>query len=439
MRTERARRSLLRFIPLLSPKYAEPRHLSPLIERLELAAEGVPQFVVCHAPPRHAKTETVLHYLPWVLQRRPEWTLSYTTYGDRLARSKSRKSMALAEAAGLRLAVRTRNEWRTEQGGGVLAGGIRGPLTGHGVNIGLIDDAVKNRIDAESANQREANWEWFQDVLLTRIEPGGSVFVFMTRWHPDDLSGRLLREGWDSICLPAISDEGAALWPERWSAEALEKKKAQVGIYTWASLYQGQPRPRGGQVFGEPTFYDEKPKVYRAALGVDLAYTKKKSADHSACVTMLLDGTGKKYVVDVIRRQVRVPEFRATLKRQSAFYPGSRGLMYTSTTEQGIVDLMREAPEGFPIDAMVAKGDKFTRAQPYAAEWNAGNVLVPRAAPWLDRFLSEHASFTGVDDPEDDQVDAAVAACDQLTTSGAGMTRTEPPSPARPGLAGQEM
>lgn len=410
---ELARRHLLDFVPYQSKRYESPLHLSPLTDCIEAAVRGEPQFVVCHAPPRHAKTETVLHTPAWALQQNPELVFSYSTYADRLSRSKARKARMLAEASGLVLPLRNLNEWRNAEGGGMLAGGVGGPLTGHGVNIAFVDDPVKNRIEAESGTYRERLWDWFNDVLLTRIEPGGSVFVFMTRWHPDDLSGRLIKDGWRYICLPAIDAEGKPLWGKRWTAEELAKKRRRVGEYTWASLYQGQPRPRGGTLFGDPSTFTDRPTNYRAAFGVDLSYSAKTSSDYSAVVKMMKSG-GKVYVVHAMRKQVRAPKFKRLCRALHRAEKAAPWLWYTSTTEQGVAHLFQEGPRSVPLEPRLAKGDKFTRAQMYAAAWNRGDVLLPKNAPWLDEFLSEHATFTGHDGDTDDMVDAAVAAFDSL-------------------------
>jgi predicted phage terminase large subunit-like protein len=438
IRAERARRSLSYFVPHTSPEYMEPKHLAPLIECFEKALRGEPQYVVCHAPPRHSKTETTLHYIPWALKQKPELVFSYSTYGDRLSRSKSRKARMLAERAGVRLVSNSLNEWRTEEGGGLLAGGVGGPLVGYGVNIAIVDDPIKDRLQAESPAYRERLWDWFNDVLFSRIEPEGSCFVFMTRWHPDDLSGRLAKEGWRYICLPAVNENEEALWPERWPLEALAKKKAR-GAYTWASIYQGSPRPRGGSVFGEAHVYTELPKVYQAGFGLDLSYSAKTSSDYSVVVKMLKDGYGKKYVVDVIRRQVRAPKFKKVCRLLHRREPTAPWRWYGSGTEIGSADFFTEAPRGIPLEIVPAKGDKFIRAQHYAAEWNAGNILVPRSAPWLDDFLAEHASFTGVGDGEDDQVDAAVACNDVLDGGAMEDIETRPVVGRRGGLASLAM
>ena len=122
-------RSLVNFIPALSPRYMSPVHLAELLLRFELAADGVPQRVCCSAPPRHAKTESVLHVPAFVLRRKPEMTLSYSTYGDRLSRSKSRKARRLAEIAGVEVAG-SGNEWRAPGRGGGFGCRVCGPRNG---------------------------------------------------------------------------------------------------------------------------------------------------------------------------------------------------------------------------------------------------------------------------------------------------------------------
>ncbi len=414
-----ARRSLLDFVPWATPVYSAPRHLARLVDRLEAAARGETVRVVCHAPPRHAKTETVLHFLAWALWQWPELNLSYSTYADRLSRSKSRKARQIAERIGVQLATDSRsvNEWRTTKGGGLLAGGVGGPLTGHGVNVAIIDDPVKNRIEAESPVKREHLVDWAHDVLTTRVEPGGSIFCFMTRWHPDDLSGVLLGEDFEDIHLPAISDDGAALWPERWSIEELERKKKSVGLYTWDSLYQGRPRSRGAAIFDAPKTYSRLPEIYRAAGGLDLAYSAKKSSDHSCFVKAVAAGDVT-YIVDVVRRQVRAPAFKSIVFERCKTPPKVRTTRwYTSTTEQGSGDLFGTGDDAVTVRSIIAKGDKFIRSMRYASRWNQGLVLVPEDAPWLEDFIVEHMAFTGLEGGRDDQVDAAVAADDELEES----------------------
>lgn len=428
---------LLEFVPRLSPHYVAPEHLAPLVELLERCHRERVR-AVCHAPPRHGKTETVEHAIVWYLLQNPRVVCGYATYGANLSYMKSRDTRALARRAGVELASDAQGveQWRTKQNGGLLATGVGGPFTGFGVNILFVDDPIKNRIEAESATKREHLMDWWRDVARTRLEPGASVIVFATRWHPDDLSGALIKQGWRYIRLPAIADTaeygrelGAPLWPRRFDVAELKETRTDVGEYTWASLYQGLPRPRGGSVFhAEPALYSadalaevlRRPTGWRKGIGADFAYTKKTSADHSALVAGLGFVEDKKrhlYILEVDRAQLEAPGVAARGKRLQEAHGGARcpALSYVSTTEKAVAQLM--AAHGFKVEARLAVGDKFTRAQPYAASWNDQRVLLPEdieGDSWINVFLAEHLGFTGSDDKEDDQVDAGAALHDLL-------------------------
>jgi len=417
---------LAEFIPRVSPHYGPPRHLAPFVELLERSQTEEIRAVV-HAPPRHVKTDSVLYAFAWLLGKFPERTNGFVTYSADLSRSKSRKARTLAKANGVQIAsdAKSLSEWRTTSGGGLLATGVGGPLTGQGITgLLVVDDPVKNRVEAESEAVRSSVWEWFNDVAYTRLEPGASCIVVMTRWHPEDLAGKLIDEkGWPYIRLPAIDGEGNALWPEQFPLQRLEEIREQVGPYTWGSLYQGTPRDRGGKVFADVYTYDELPTSgYRVSLGIDCAYTKKKTSDWSVIVT-LIELAGVFYVADVQRVQIAVPLFKTRLDAVRGRHAKPRTRWYTSTTEAGLAQMLDVEPK-------LAKEDKFVRAQPVAAAWNAGKILVPRNAPWLDEFLAEVLGFTGVNDAHDDQVDGLAAAYDELvepTATYAGLPTTQMP------------
>ncbi|HEY1086375.1 MAG TPA: phage terminase large subunit, partial [Archangium sp.] len=362
-----------------------------------------------------------------------------STYGDRLSRKGSRRARAIVREAGITVKGSV-NEWETEEGGGLLAGGVGGPLTGYGVDIAIVDDPVKNRAEAESATIRASRLDWMNDVLKTRIEPGGSVFVFMTRWHPNDLIGELVDEGFDYINLAALgrmvdgqwvpdAENGESLWPERWSTDALKKRFEEVGDFTAASLYQGQPRARGDRVFGDAHVWSQLPLAYRAAGGVDTAYSEKKTADYSAVVKMLRQGDTY-YVTDAARVREPAPLFQQRLRVMHDAEPTMRWCWYVATSELGAAAFFAAGQYKVPMRGEVAKADKFIRAMRYAAAWNAGKVLVPQSAPWLNDFLAEHAGFTGVNDKRDDYIDAAVAAFDELNSSAGTGHAVSVPIPA---------
>jgi len=410
---------LLDFVPRLTPRWERPDHLSPVAELFERIMRGEEVYAVVSVPPRHGKTELLLHAVAWILSQRPDWTIGYSTYGADLARSKSRFARDYARRAGVELRTDSSalHEWRTPAGGGLLAAGVGGPLTGHGLQLGIIDDPHKNRVDAESKTVRDHVYDWFTSTFATRLEPGASAIVNMARWHEDDLAGRLSRDTehrWEVVNLPAIDDAGRALWGSRWSLEKLERRKRLVGKYDWASLYQGRPRPRGGAVFDGVYFYDALPReAYRIAVGADLAYTKKTRADYSVVVVVARCGA-LFYVLDVVRVQAKAPEFAGRLAVVRGSYPWAPFRWYCTGPEIGVADLVNAAHKQIRLEAIATTADKFVRAQPAAALWNAGRVLLPREAPWLEEFVSEVVGFTGLDDDHDDQVDGLAAAVDAL-------------------------
>lgn len=412
--------SLLDFVPALSPKFVAPTHLRPLADALERMRRE-PMRLVVSTPPRHGKTELLLHFIAWLLAHDPSEQIAYVTHTDRLARMKSGKARQLALAAQVPISTESnsKSDWRTGVGeGGVWATSTGGAIVGLGFGKIIVDDPVKGRNDVESAVQRESDWDWFNGDLFNRLEPGGSVIVNMARWHEDDLSGRLIREGWEHINLPALSPAGAPLWPERWSLERLREIQSK-SEYDWVSLYQGAPRTREGKLFDGTTTYSELPKALSVAIGVDLAYTAKTSADWSIAV-VLGEHDGWWYLRGLVRRQVRADDFADDLVKLTASHPTAPVRWYCSTTEMGSADLLRKMGVR-RLHGELAVNDKYIRAQPVAAAWKSGRVLLP-ADPRsvgidpkdLAEFVRVVTGFTGVGDVEDDDVDALAAAFDLL-------------------------
>ena len=418
--------SLLDFIPHLTPRWVRPEHLAPVAALFERAARGEEVRACVSVPPQHGKTELIVHGLVWLLLQHADWPVGYASYNATQARAKSRIARDYAREAGLdlRTDADALHEWLTPQAGGLLARGVGEGLTGQGLHVLIVDDPHKDRAEAESPAMREAVWQWFTSTAMTRVHPGGSVIAVHTRWHPDDLVGRLMGQRdrgevpWEVVNLPALAEDGAALWPEMRPAGFLLRRKDAIGEYDWASLYMGQPRPRGGAVFHDAFYYDEPPaEGYRVALGVDLAYSKKTSADHSIRVD-LAEKDGLLYLLDCRKRQCEAQQFGVTLADGRATYPGAPMRWYAGGTEKGVADLLNTLFPQLELVALPATTDKFVRAQPVAAAWNAGRVRVPRNAPWLPSFLSVVLGFTGQGDAKDDEVDALAAAFDALSDGG---------------------
>jgi predicted phage terminase large subunit-like protein len=436
--------SLLDFVPRVSPWLESPVWFTPYTKELERAVvpggDGV--CVVFAAPPQHGKTELTLRAFLWWDEHCPGRRHVYVTYNQTRADEVGRDFQRIAEQAGAQptgpmSAIRLRN------GTTVRFTSVNGSLTGFAVDgVCVIDDPIKDAVDAQSPTIRKRVVDFFDAVAWARRHPGTSFVVMATRWHPDDLSGVLVKRGWPYINLKAIAegavnDDGAVATDPlgRKPGESLWHRKppsffdaARKNAYWWAALYQGEPRPRGGAVFSEPTYYSELPASHRGAYGLDLAYTAKTHADWSICVELWREPPATKgaparfYVVDVQRKQVDATSFALTLKAVHTRRP-HRMRWYAAGAEQGIADFLRDKDRGrLPIVSPPPRGDKFVRATPVAAAWNAGRILLPEPdafdAPWLADFLDVVQNFTGVNDDHDDDVDALAAAFDEVAVVG---------------------
>jgi len=399
---------LLDFVPWLTPSWERPGHLEPIALAFEQAADGAELRSCVSTPPQHGKTQLIIHGLVLLLLRDPTKRHAYVTYSADRANRVAKQLWILVKRAGLK-PEGPKSAWSLPEGGGVILCGIGGGITGEPIDgVFIIDDPHKNRQEAESVAKRRDVWDFYTSTAETRCHPGASVFVVQTRWHPEDLAGLLIAKGWHVINLQAIDSEGVVLWPTQRPRSWLDDKRKNCTEYEWASLYQGEPRPRGASVFNEPHYYADLPtRGYASAHGTDLAYTAKTHADYSVVVTILRHGD-LYYVVDVVRKQVDAPAFTLTLKAQLAKRPG-RMVWHASGTEKGAAQFIRKAL-GPRFEVVNATVDKFQRALPIAAAWNDGRVLLPSQAPWLDSFLAEVCAFTGVGDLHDDQVDALASA-----------------------------
>nr|MCU0677849.1 hypothetical protein [Myxococcota bacterium] len=345
----------------------------------------------------------------------------YASYGVTLAKRNSRSTLNLVKRCKLPLDLQGAKEWSTLDGGGVFAVGVQGDITGRPITgIGLIDDPHKNRKEAESAAMRAHAKDWYNSDFLSRIHVTTSIICIASRFHVDDLPAHLIAEhGFEYVRLPAVVDDGdiwddasTLLAPELYTHQLLREKAKND--YEWWSLYMGLPRPRGESLFGQATTcaLADLPRSGRDVIGIDLAYTKKTKSDRTAAV-VLREHDGDRYVVEVLQFQLAADKGVTELQALSARYPHAPMVWHGSSTEAGGAQAIRSL--GLPmLRPKIAVGDKFVRAQETAAAWRSGRVIVPRDATWTTSFLDVVQGFTGVNDSNDDAVDALTSAFDEL-------------------------
>jgi hypothetical protein len=237
-----------------------------LIDQVMLDAESRGgQRILLNVGPRYGKTRRVSWGCAHRLTRRPETRIIYASHGKRLAEAQTRWVRDLLEAHDLGVHIRTdtraADRWHLQGfDGGMMAAGIGGGITGFGADLLVIDDVIKDDKQAHSVTWRDATWRWFTQTAFDRLEPNASVVIVMTRWHADDLAGRLLREQpgvWTHIRVPTIAERddpigrkpGELLWPERYDEAAVAEQRRTLGAHGFAARHQQTPAAAEGGLF----------------------------------------------------------------------------------------------------------------------------------------------------------------------------------------------
>lgn len=444
-RRKAARSGCLAFTQYTMPGYrVGPQH-QLLCEKLDAVERGEIKRLMVFMPPRHGKSELTSKRFPaWFLGRNPGKQVITASYSADLAQDfgrHARNIVASSEFAALFPGVgvagdsAARDKWHTTKGGVYTAAGVAGSLTGKGAHVALIDDPIKGRQEAESDTVRNAAWDWYRSVLRTRLMPGGAIVLVLTRWHPDDLAGRLLEEmqngtgeSWDVLSLPAIADSaddalgrqiGEPLWPGVFDLAELEAIKKAIGPRDWSSLYQQQPTPGEGTLFKAATIpvVDAAPTGGTLVRRWDLAATKQigsRDPDWTVGVKMARYPDGRFGVLDVVRLRGDPTEVEAAITSMASLDGVGTEIVLPQDPGQAGVAQARYLTgrlAGYRVRAIRETGDKATRAAPFASQANAGNVFLVRA-PWNRAFLEELQQFPS--GSHDDQVDAAAGAFSEL-------------------------
>lgn len=416
------------------------RHLMHISRELVRASSvGGARIILC-VPPRHGKSELVSKFFPaWYLGVYPNRRVILASYEADFAASWGRKARSILEEHGHIFGVKVScdssaaNRWDIDgHDGGMMTAGVGGPVTGKGADLLIVDDPVKNYEDAHSETIRERTWNWWTSTAYTRLEPNGSAIVIQTRWHEDDLCGRILRElaheNWREIRFPAIAEDndvlgrriGEALWPSRFDAQRLAAIKKTIGSYQWSALYQQRPTAPEGDFFQRAwlPIVEVAPTECERCRAWDKAGTED-GGDYSAGVLMAKDADGVWYIEDVVRGQwnsfQRERIILQTTQMDAAKYAGRK---YSVHLEQEggsggkhSAEITVKSLAGFEVSVERPTGKKEVRASPLASQAAAGNVKIIRGV-WNREFIDELCTFPS--GTHDDQVDAAAAAFNRL-------------------------
>lgn len=297
--------------------------------------------------------------------------------------------------------------WENERGGEFFAAGIGSAIAGRRAGLGLIDDPVKSREEADSERVRDKHWDWYLNDFLTRLIPGAPQVVISTRWHEDDLCGRIIeREGdrWEILKLPMEAETndplgrapGERLWPEWFTDEMVAT--AKLDTRAWNALYQQNPVPEEGDYFKREYFnpYQAPPAGMHIYGASDYAVTEG-GGDYTEHGIFGLDFNGSLYLLDWWRGQTQSDVW---IEKQCDLIG-----QYSPLIWFGEAGPIRKAIEPFLKTRMVSRGtlcrlewlpsinDKVVRARPFQAKAAMGNVFVPNSAPWLSDLMSQLMRF----------------------------------------------
>lgn len=430
--------------------YTFPSHVELLNRYLIDLATGKIHFLLVTMPPRHSKSETCSKYFPaWCIGALHKRVI-LTSYESTFAASWGRKARDILEEWGPALYnVRVSHSssaadwWELADGSGsMMTAGAGAAITGKGGDILICDDPIKNAQEADSQLMRDRVWEWYTSTFYTRREPNAGVLIIQTRWHEDDLAGRLLQESkrggdqWIHLNLPALAEtdecivhgdwkyirsRGAALWPERFPEQELQAIQRAVGSRVWAALYQQHPTPDAGMIWQRAWFsnrYTTQPECQTITQSVDSAFKTGVANDYTTIATWGMSANSF-FVLDVFHARVEFPELKRAIVDSAAKWKPQAILIEDKASGQSVIQELRRETT-LPIVAWSPNGSKQSRAAAVSPIAEAQKIFLPADASWVNDWIEEHVAFPNGD--HDDQQDTTVMALGYLAHS----THTQP-------------
>lgn len=415
-------------------QWTQARHHALICNALERVFNGETKRLIINIPPRYSKTEiAVVNFIAWAMGRVPDSEFIHASYSATLAVNNSVQIRNLLQHEeyqaifpGVELASESSHHWKTTAGGVMYATGTGGTITGFGAGKhrdgfggALILDDLHKADEARSEVRRQNVIDWFQNTLESRKNSIDTpIVVIMQRLHEKDIAGWLLDGGngeeWEHLCLPAIQDDGTALWPEKHDIETLRRME-QAAPYVFAGQYMQQPAPPDGGVFkpDQMQIVDAIPTgQVRWCRGWDLGATV--GGDPTAGAKIGLYQDGRIIIADMVHGD-KSPDERDAMLRNTAALDG-RLVMQSIPQDPGqagktqALHLTRMLA-GFNVVTSPESGDKITRAEPFAAQVNVGNVMMLRG-DWNKGLIDEMRLFPN--GSHDDRIDACSRAFGEL-------------------------
>ena len=449
LETRDARENLLAFTLATFPDYDVNWHHKILCQKLDDFVAGKIKRLMVFMPPRYGKSELVSRRLPaYIFGRSPNEQIIACSYGDELASRMNRDVQRIMDCPryreifphstlyGQNVRSLSQGTWLrnndifeiVKHKGIYRSAGIGSGITGMGFSTGLIDDPIKNREEADSPTYREKIWEWYGSTFRSRMEKDAKILVTTTRWHEDDLAGRLLdlakndptADQWEVVRFPAIKEsediphdprqEGEPLWPNKFPLSVLIPTKA-MGSRNWNALYQQRPGPEDGSIFKTQwfKFWGAKQKMKlpdkfdEHLQGWDMTFKETKKGSFVTCQIWGRKGADK-FLLDQFRDRIDYVDTKKAFRVMSDKWPlALLKLVEDKANGPAIIsDLGHEIPG---IVAVTPRGSKEARAHSISPQFEAGNVYIPDPAeyPWVRDYMDELIMFPN--GMNDDQVD----------------------------------
>ena len=407
----KARRGLLDFVQYVRPWYAASGHHRLIAEKLEAVERGEIKRLIINMPPRHGKSEIGSRCFPaWFLGRNPDKYIIAASYNADLANDFGRDVRNIVHAPeyqnvfDVKLAQDSKaaNRWHTDKGGMYVAAGVGTAVTGRGAHILLIDDPFKDRKEADSENRRADVWDWYTSTAYTRLMPGGAIVLIQTRWHDDDLAGKLIEQQetgdkWEVLSLKAI-DNDQPLWPEWYPIETLEGIRNVLPARDWNSLYQQDPIPDDGEYFKSNWFgeYEELPENLHKYGASDYAVTGD-GGDFTEHGVFAVDSQDNVYIVDWWFKQATSDVWIESqcdmiARHKPILWIGESGPIRRAV-EPFLIQRMEQRQTYCRLEWLASISDKPTRARGFQAKASMGKVFLPKNAPWKAHLLSQLLRF----------------------------------------------
>lgn len=441
---------------IMPDSYEQPAQVLAVIEVLEAVERRELNRVIITEPPRSSKSTHVSRLFPAdYLGKHPDHGIVLSSYGDLLATTNGRAVRDLLSnpqypyATRLRADMKAAGMWGTDKGGGLLAGGVGTGLTGFGGHVLVADDLIKGREEAESEIVRESTWNWHEEVFMTRLQRGGAIIETGTRWHEDDVIGRILNSkgqaSWHHLNIPYVAEADDVLGREVGETLTLfGEVPPDLSAYAFSALYQQRPTPAGGGVFkaawmqrryctcGDPLRCGNKPLPvtsprWQVIQSADLGGKQGVGHDPSALATWGTDGISR-YVMDYWSSQAEYADVKAEFTRQSFAHDPLMLFVEDATWAQPLISDLRHA--GIRVQGIPPIGSKWTRADDVSNDFAGGLVVLPEAAPWLDSWMHEHLGFPNA--AHDEAVDTTSLALSMLKRTQQTYQQRIAVTPAKP-------